>query len=113
MPRPRQSKAAQDARRPMPAQPLAGDAEEQDVHGEVPVEHEGLVEHRAVVVRTTPASRPIGVGAEDMVEDHQVVVAKLLDGPRVRGDDVRVGADLELREHGTDLHGGQYRGSAL
>ena len=66
-----------------------------------------------MVVRTAPASRPIGVGAEDMVEDHQVVVAKLLDGPRVRGDDVRVGADLELREHGTDLHGGQYRGSAL
>src|SRR5437867_5195007 len=72
--------------------------------GEIPVQDERLVEHRAVVVDAGPASGSIGVRPEDVIEDHEMVVAELLDRSRVGGDSVGIGADLELRQDRADLH---------
>ena len=76
---------------------------------EIAEQHQRLVEHRSMVIRAGPAPRPVGVGAEDVVEDHQVVVAELLDGPGISRDHVGIRPDLELREHRAHPHEGQYR----
>src|SRR6267378_1603726 len=77
--------------------------------GEVAEQDERLVERRPVVVGAGPAPRPVGISAEHVVEDHEVVVPELLDGPRVRRDDVGISPDLKLRKHRADMHESQYR----
>jgi hypothetical protein len=62
------------------------------------------VEHRAVVVHAGPATGPVRVGAEYVIEDDEMVVTELLDCARVSRDRVGIGADLELREDRADLH---------
>lgn len=61
-----------------------------------------------MVVGAGPATGPVGVRAEDVVKDHEVVVAELLDGARVGGDRVGIGADLELREDSAELQRSGY-----
>ena len=62
-----------------------------------------------MVVHAGPTAGPVRIRAEDVIEDHEVVVAELLDRAGVLRDGVGIGADLELREDRTNLHRGQYR----
>ena len=61
-----------------------------------------------MVVGAGPPSGAAGVRAEDVVEDHEVVVAELLDRARVGGDRVGIDTDLELREDGAELQRSGY-----
>src|SRR5437867_2788287 len=79
--------------------------------GEVAEHDEWLVERRAVVIAAGPAARPVGVSAEDVIEDHEAVVAQILDALRVLRDRVWVGPDLKLREDRACPHEVQYRGA--
>jgi len=56
-------------------------------------------------VRAGPATRALGVGAENVVVGDEMVEAGLLGGQRVPPDAFRARADLEVGEDDTDLHG--------
>ena len=73
--------------------------------GEEAEEHERLVEGVAIRVRALPATRPLGIGAQHVIEHQDVREPHRLDGLRVRRDRARVIADLGLRQHHADLHG--------
>src|SRR5712691_2510799 len=66
-----------------------------------------------MVIYAGPAPGPVGVSAEDVVEDRKMVVAELLDRPGISRDHVGIRPDLELREHRADPHEDEYRGARL
>ena len=83
----------------------AGDELEPGRHaGQVAEEHEDLVEHVLGPVRADQVGMAGVVRAEHVVVGEQVVEAELLHGLRELAHAAGVGADLGLREDGSELH---------
>ena len=72
--------------------------------GQVPEEHERLVESRRDVVGAAPASVDFWVRADDMVVREDMGEAERLDSVAVCAHGADVAAELRLREDDTDPH---------
>src|SRR5207248_7810675 len=72
--------------------------------GQVPEQHEGLVEGGSDVVGAGPAAVDLRVRADDVVVRKHVAETERFDSLAIRAHGADVAAELGLREHDTDSH---------